>query len=168
MFSMNLIKIIIGFAVAIVIALFTVAVSKIMVQPDEISTHAVYLDVDVASISKKSSGPDDISELIATADISYGKKKARACISCHSFNEGGKNSTGPNLWGIFNSNKASNPNFSYSSAMKEFGGTWDEDALNKFMYKPKSYIKGTKMTYAGLKKNKDRAAIIAYLKSLSN
>lgn len=110
-------------------------------------------------------GPEPIMALIATADIARGEKLSKACAACHSFDQGGPNKVGPNLYGIMGASLAHLSNFEYSAALKEKGGKWDYDAMNHFLYKPKDYIKGTKMNYAGLKKPEDRAAIIAWLRT---
>lgn len=156
-----------AFAVAGVIAFSSGAVSRIMVPDEGIKENSVYIEAQSASISKKSSGPEDISEAVLSADIELGKKKTKPCLACHNFEKGGRNGVGPNLWGVYGRDKGSLASFSYSKSMREFGGIWDTEELNKFLYKPKSYISGTKMAYAGIKNTKDRAAVIAYLKSLS-
>ncbi len=109
---------------------------------------------------------DPIDGLIAAADIDRGQKLSKACAACHSFDKGGANKIGPNLFGVFGAGKGKHAGFSYSDAMVAKGGSWDVDSLNQFLWKPKKYIAGTKMNYAGLKKAEDRAAIVKYLQSL--
>ena len=104
---------------------------------------------------------------LASADVAAGEKVLKKCTACHTFDDGGANKVGPNLYNIVNADKAAVAGFKYSNALKDFGGVWDYDALNAFFYKPKDYVKGTKMGFAGLKKESDRANIIAYLRSLS-
>jgi cytochrome c len=111
------------------------------------------------------SGPQPVMALIAAADVAKGEKLSKACAACHSFESGGPNKVGPNLYGVLGGNKAHMATFEYSAGMKEKGGKWDYDAMNHFLYKPKDYIKGTKMNFAGLKKPEDRAAIIAWLRT---
>ncbi len=108
--------------------------------------------------------PDPIMALLATADIAKGAKISKACAACHSFEKGGPVKQGPNLWDITNAPKAGKAGFSYSKGLIEAGGTWDYDSLNKFLAKPKKFIAGTKMNFAGLKKPKDRAALVAWLR----
>lgn len=112
-------------------------------------------------------GPEPILALLAEADIAAGMKLAKKCTACHVFEDGGKNKVGPVLWNIVNADKGAIDGFGYSAALAGFGGAWDYSALNAFLYKPKAYIKGTKMNFAGLKKPQDRANMIAYLRSLS-
>lgn len=111
--------------------------------------------------------PDPILHLIASADIEKGAKISKACAACHSFDQGGPTKQGPNLWAIVDAGKAKKSGFSYSSAMAEFGGNWDYEALNEFLWKPKKYLPGTKMNFVGLKKPEDRAALIAWLRTKS-
>lgn len=103
------------------------------------------------------------------ADAAKGAKISGKCKACHSFNSGGKNSIGPNLWGIFNSPIMNNSTFSYSAAFQGKKGelVWDKDALNDYLKNPKKYIKGTKMAFPGIRKDADRAHLIAWLETLS-
>ena len=105
--------------------------------------------------------------LLASADIAKGQKLTKKCAACHSFDNGGPNKVGPNLYNIVGAKLAAKPGFSYSPALVAKGGNWGYEELNAFLYKPKKFVKGTKMAFAGLKKEKDRANMIAYLRSLS-
>ena len=105
--------------------------------------------------------------LIASSDTASGKKAFKKCQSCHTIGKGGKNKVGPNLWGVVGKAKASSAGFKYSSALKGLGGNWTFKDLDAFLTKPKAFAKGTKMTYAGVKKPEDRAALLAFLRSLS-
>ncbi len=99
-----------------------------------------------------------------------GMKVAKKCAACHAFEEGGKNKVGPPLWGIVNKTVGLAENFRYSNAMKAFGengGVWDYATLDAFLANPKGEIPNTKMSFPGLKKEKDRAAILAYLRTLA-
>ena len=106
--------------------------------------------------------------LISSADIAAGEKLSKKCVACHSFNAEGKNKVGPNLWNILNKPKASKDGYSYSKALEQFGGNWDYKSLNAFLLKPKNYIEGTKMNFAGIKKIQDRADVIFWLSKQSN
>lgn len=101
----------------------------------------------------------------ATADA--GERVYKKCAACHTVNEGGKNGQGPNLWNIVGRDKGAVDGFKYSKALVEKGGAWDYQALAEFMHKPKDYIQGTKMAFAGLKSEKDIANLLAYLQTLS-
>ena len=103
-----------------------------------------------------------------TASIEKGVKVAKKCVSCHSFDIGGANKIGPALWGIVDRDIAASTGFNYSSALSGKDGIWDYEALNGFLENPKKYATGTNMAFAGLRKAKDRANIIAYLDSLKD
>lgn len=113
-----------------------------------------------------------IATLLATADAGAGETVFKKCAACHTVDNGGANKVGPNLWNIVNRPVASHEGFSYSGAMKEFseGGSvvWDYEHLNGFLLSPKGYVKGTAMAFAGLKKDDERANVIAYLRTLSD
>ena len=111
--------------------------------------------------------PQPLGVLLAAAQVDAGKKMARKCASCHSFDQGGKNKVGPNLWGILGADRAKVAGYKYSSAMAGAGGQWGYEELEHFLADPKGAINGTKMTFAGVKKGGDRAAVIVYLRSLS-
>ncbi len=104
--------------------------------------------------------------LIATADIAKGEKVFKKCAACHSVDAAKGNGTGPNLANIVGRAMASaDIGFGFSSALSDLGGTWGYEELDGFLRKPKEYVPGTKMAFAGLKKVSDRAALIAYLRA---
>jgi cytochrome c len=102
----------------------------------------------------------------AAGDAAKGEKVFKKCKACHTVDEGGKNKVGPNLFGIVGSAAAQKDGYKYSSAMKDAGLTWDAETLDKFLKKPKAMLKKTKMSFPGLKKEKDRNNVIAYLETL--
>ena len=106
--------------------------------------------------------------MLASADIAAGEKTFKKCKACHSTKKGGKNKIGPNLWNIVGKGKASAPGYKYSSALAGLGGAWGYQELDGFLANPKGFAKGTKMSFSGLKKAKARAAVIVYLRSLSD
>lgn len=112
--------------------------------------------------------PVDLGALLASADTNAGKEKARACVTCHDFQPGGPDRIGPNLWGVVGRKLASKPGFAYSPAMAGHQGAWTYDRLFAFLAAPARDIPGTKMSYAGLRRPEDRAAIIKYLATLGN
>ena len=105
--------------------------------------------------------------LLASASVDKGAKVFKKCSNCHVPNEGGANKIGPALWNIVNKD-IGGADFAYSNAMASYGGKWSYDELNGFLKNPKKYIEGTKMSFAGLKKETDRANVILYLRTLSN
>lgn len=109
-----------------------------------------------------------LADLLAVATVEKGLKVYKKCKACHTSDKGGKNLVGPNLWNIVGRTKGSMDGFSYSDAMKEAGGDWTYADLNSFLQKPGDFVAKTKMSFAGLKKSGDRAAVITLLRSLSD
>ena len=110
----------------------------------------------------------NIKEVLALGDATHGEKVFKKCSACHIVAKGGKNLIGPVLYGVVGRASASIDGYAYSKALKAHGKNWSFEELNAFLLKPKSYIKGTKMAYAGLRKDKDRASVILYLNSQSD
>lgn len=109
-----------------------------------------------------------IAERLAVADLENGRRQAAVCLSCHNFDEGGRNGTGPNLWNIIGSDIGRNDDFSYSATLTSLEGDWDYETLDSFLTNPRGYAPGTKMSYSGMHNDQKRANIIMYLRSLSN
>ncbi|SFU20179.1 c-type cytochrome [Sedimentitalea nanhaiensis] len=104
----------------------------------------------------------------ADGDADKGEKVFKKCKACHAVGPDAKNKVGPELNGIVGSPAMHNPDFKYSDAMKEAaagGLVWDEASLTEFLAKPKDFMKGTKMSFAGLRKESDIENVIAYLQS---
>ncbi|MEM8950656.1 MAG: cytochrome c family protein, partial [Pseudomonadota bacterium] len=98
--------------------------------------------------------------LVAAGDVDKGEKVSKKCKACHVFEEGGKNKLGPALWGIVGKDIASHDGYKYSSALMELEGDWTYDALDQFLAAPKKYVPGTKMVFAGVRKEQDRADLL--------
>jgi cytochrome c len=110
-----------------------------------------------------------IETLLASASTEKGQNTAKQCQACHTFEKGGPNRVGPNLWGIVGDERGKGRGgFNFSAAMKAKGGKWTFDELNKFLTNPREYIPGTAMTFAGLSREQQRADVIAYLDTLSD
>lgn len=155
------------------IAMLAGFASKVLVhsKPLEKSVYVVATPEGASAPADKGAaptGPAPIAPLLAAASPEAGQKVAKACAACHSFDKGGAAKVGPNLFGIVGGPKGHMQGFAYSDALVKTGGSWTYDELNKFLYDPKAYAPGTKMTFAGLKKDEDRAAVVAYLRSLAD
>lgn len=109
-----------------------------------------------------------VGPLLAAADVANGKKLSGRCAACHTFEKGGAARVGPNLWGVIGGKTAHADGFAYSSAMAGMNSTWDFEKLNAFLANPKGVVPGTKMTFAGIAKAEDRAALIAWLNQQSD
>ena len=165
---------------AIILALLLLALfsktGEMLVHPNYPEETAYKIDAPEEGIQNESSKEvvdpfenlPDILSLLQTASLENGEKLSKKCSTCHSFESGGANKAGPNLWNLINRKKASKEGFAYSAALVEFGGDWSYSELNKFFLKPKKYIEGTKMNFNGLKKDSDRADLIIWLRSLSD
>ena len=110
----------------------------------------------------------DIKEFLAMGDLAHGEKVFKKCSACHIIAKGGKNKIGPALYGIVGKASAVSEGYSYSKALKAHGKNWSFEELNAYLLKPQAHIKGTKMAFAGLRKEKDRASVILYLNSQSD
>ena len=122
----------------------------------------------MAAKSDEGAGAEDALAMLATASVDKGKKVFKKCKACHTVGNGDKNGVGPNLWDVVGTAKAGKGGYAYSGVLKGLGGDWSYGDLDKFLLSPKGFAKGTKMSFAGLKKAGDRAAVIAYLRSLSD
>lgn len=105
---------------------------------------------------------------LAAGDVSKGKRLAKKCTICHTLEKGGKNRLGPNLFGILGNPAAAVKGYKYSQAMASSGIIWNETAFIEFLLKPKKFIKGTKMSFSGLKNARQRADLVAYFKTLTD
>ena len=105
---------------------------------------------------------------LAAGDIAKGKRLAKKCTVCHTLNKGGKNKLGPNLFGIMGKPAASVKGYKYSKAMASSRIIWDEVNFTEFLTRPKKFLKGTKMSYFGLKKASQRADLLAYFNTLTD
>jgi cytochrome c len=111
---------------------------------------------------------EPIAVRLASANAEKGQGGTKACQACHSFEKGGPNKVGPDLWDVVERPKGGHGGFDYSAGIKEKGGTWTYEDLDHFLESPKGFIKGTKMAFAGIAAPQDRANVIAYLRTLSD
>ncbi|MDB9706057.1 cytochrome c family protein [Pelagibacteraceae bacterium] len=140
-------------------------------KPKESAYKIEGLEVTEASASlnpeKKVEEIVNISQLLALGDLAHGEKVFKKCSACHMIASGGKNMIGPNLWGVIGRTAGSVSDYKYSKAMVAYAKQWNFEEMNGYLIKPQAYIKGTKMAFAGLRKEKDRASVILYLNSKS-
>lgn len=168
MSNMEFNKIFAAVLVAGIIAMFAGFVADNIIHEHDLAEDAVKVEgIESADGGgpAKAAMPEPIMHLIASADVAQGEKLSKVCAACHSFESGGPNGVGPNLYGIINAKFAHASGFAYSETLAGMNGSWDYDALNKFIWKPKYFVEGTKMSFVGFKKPEDRAAIIAWLRT---
>ena len=167
---MNKIIVSIAFAVILIIGINKIADSIYYVEKAEKSAYQVTSVTTVASTTsaETSSETGNIMVLFASTSAAEGAKVFKKCAACHSIAEGGKNKIGPALWGVLGRQAGSLPDYKYSKAMAAYGKKWSFEEMNGFLIKPKDWIKGTKMSYAGLKSEKERAAVILYMNENTN
>lgn len=163
-------KIVMAILIAGLSVMLTGFFSKKLFHSEHMEENAYPIDTGIvasASHDTGPTGPEPILALLADADVAKGEKISKACAACHSFEQGGPNKIGPNLWDIVGHDVAAKGDFSYSAAFQSIEGVWGYQNLNELLYKPKEFAPGTKMNYIGLKKPEDRAAVIAWLRTLS-
>ena len=106
--------------------------------------------------------------LLQKADVANGQAAFKRCVTCHTADKGGKNTTGPNLYGVVGREKAHVEGFNYSNALKSLGTSWTYENLANYLHDPRSYAPGNRMAFAGIKDNAELADLIAYLRTLSD
>lgn len=160
-------KIFAAILIAGIIASFSDFLARELVYPKKLTEDAVHVEgVDmVAAADSGPELPEPIMALLAGADLTRGERLARACMACHTFNQGGAMGIGPNLWDTLNRDIGTTPGFAYSNTMAEMGGVWDYEALNFFLWRPRAYVPGTKMNFIGIRSPEDRAAVIAWMRT---
>lgn len=161
----------------LLVALLVIGIGKVSnlvfkVNKPENSNYKVELDVETAE-TKGDEEPVqreivDIAALLSTGDLAHGEKVFKKCSACHSIKSGGGNKIGPALYNVVGRKVGVLDDYKYSKALAEYEKNWSFEELNGFLLKPKDWIKGTKMAYAGLRKEKDRASVILYLNKYSD
>lgn len=164
-------KIIASILTAMIIAMASGILASQLVRPKPLEK-AVFLPAGAeqaatAPAQGAAAGPEPVGPLLAKADPKKGELLVKICVQCHTFNKGGVNKIGPNLWGVTEENMAAVPGYQFSGAMEAHKNEkWDAEKLNQWLWRPQSLIKGTKMTFAGMPKAEDRADVIVYLDTL--
>jgi len=170
---MNKIIVSIVFAIILVLGINKVTDVIFYVEKPEKSAYQVASVTTAASTTSAETGSTNSEEgnimaLFASASAAEGAKVFKKCAACHSVKEGGANKIGPALWGVLGRTAGSVPGYKYSKAMAAHGKNWSFEEMNGFLIKPKDWIKGTKMSFVGLKNAKDRAAVILYMNENTN
>ena len=170
---MNKIIVSIVFAIILVLGINKITDVIFYVEKPEKSAYQVTSLTTVANTtsgetSSASSESENIMALFASTSAAEGAKVFKKCAACHSINEGGSNKIGPALWGVLGRPAGSVPGYKYSKAMAAHGKNWSFEEMNGFLIKPKDWIKGTKMSFAGLKKPEESAAVILYMNENSS
>lgn len=162
-------KIVMALLLALVVMKTADLASDALVHPQMLTKNAYAIEgvEEVAGATAVKEEPlQPIEPLLASASVDQGKEVAKQCLQCHSFEKGGPNKIGPNLNACFEGDIAAHEGFAYSAALKDKKDKWTAENLNHFLFKPREFASGTKMSFAGLKKPEDRAAVIKYLQSL--
>jgi len=143
-------------------------IARALVQPKELKELAFAVEKPDAPAAQAAAAPaalPPISPLLAKADLAAGEASAKKCAACHTFDKGGPNRVGPNLWDVVGRKPASHAGFAYSKAMAAVAEEWNYEFLNKYLANPKTAVPGNKMAFAGISKPEERAALIAWLRS---
>lgn len=160
-------------ATALLILAINIGVDQVM-KPHHSDKYGIALPAGSDAPSGEAAGPKeddtppDWGTLLASADMALGDKAHKKCVQCHTFDKGGKNGIGPNLWDIVGQKHARTDGFAYSNAIKSKAEPWTYDELYAFIKKPSAYAPGTKMAFAGISRVQDRANLIAWMRTMSD
>lgn len=145
-------------------------ISHLVYHPHELEEAAYPIEVPEtlgAGGAAEEEGPLNLGLLLANADVAAGEQVARKCASCHTFEEGAGNLTGPHLFGVVGRMAGAVSDFNYSSAMAELNEPWSYENLNHFLENPRGWLPGTAMSFAGIRDDQERVNLIAYLASIT-
>ena len=169
--SFEINKIIAAVLVTVLIVFGIGKISDIIFHVEAPKVQGYKVEVKLASSSSADSSSEsqiDIAALLSMGDVAHGEKVFKKCAACHSITKDGGNKIGPKLWGVMFRPVAAITDYKYSKALSEYKKEWSWEEMNGFLIKPSKWIKGNKMGFAGLKKEKDRASVILYLNQNSD
>ena len=163
-------------AAVLMVALLVIGISKVSdiifhVEKPKVPGYVVEIEKVVQSSASEIESTEqkiDIAALMSLGDISHGEKVFKKCAACHSIAKGGKNNIGPALYNVVGRKVGVINDYKYSKALSNYEKEWTFEELNGYLIKPAKWIKGTKMAFAGLRKEKDRASVILYMNSKGN
>ena len=164
-------------AAILMVALLIIGIGKLSdlifhVEKPKTPSYSIEVEQVVAASTQSSSETTvekvDMAALMALGDLATGEKVFKKCAACHSIVKGGKNAIGPALYNVVSRKVGSINDYKYSKALLDYGKEWTFEELNGYLTKPAKWIKGTKMAFAGLRKEKDRASVILYLNQNSD
>ena len=163
--SFEINKIIAAILVTVLLVFGIGKISEIIFHTEkpDVQGYKVEIKVDSSVDQAKTENQIDISALLAQGDTDHGKSIFKKCVACHSIAQDGGNKIGPKLYNVVGRTVGSLSDYKYSKALASYGKEWTFEELNSFLIKPSKWIKGTKMAFAGLKKEKDRASVLLYL-----
>ncbi|HET6467032.1 MAG TPA: cytochrome c family protein [Geminicoccaceae bacterium] len=141
--------------------------SRILYSPHQLEEPAYPIEGGAATTAEPAEAVS-LPVLLAAADPGAGERAARRCVSCHSFEQGGPDKVGPNLWSIVGRPVGADPDFSYSEALGGHGGNWDYQLLDEFIANPRASMPGTRMAFAGINNAEERANLLAYMRTLAD
>ena len=168
--SFDINKIIAAVVVIFVVIFVITKISDIIYYVEKPSQSAYKVEFAETDSTKASAAVEtvDISALLAMGSVDHGKKVFKKCSACHSIKKGGRNNIGPALYNVVGRKVGAVSDYKYSKALSGYEKEWSFEELNGYLIKPAKWIKGTKMAFAGLRKEKDRASVILYLNQNSD